>query len=380
MNVQKYQKGARRPSNAGITMVELVGALAILFVLVAAFLPAVQRSREAANQAANQADLQRIGAALDTYHKGKGSFPTTLADIVPASRNGYRFVGDVVTAHHVRLIAEPVAGVTASMTGILDVQGSTPVTGAAPTRTIATIRYVATPGAAVARANMFAGLWEEAVRGFADILGRQSADVQTEALVELRRMLGASGGTQSSFDALKSNNSMLSFQSIHAAIGACDGSVRPGSFGECDGSVRTCDGSVRPGQISTCDGSVRTAFTALWGAIAFNMQLGALGENWMALPGLASPPAMPPGNVFNVTELTALTNTLVVDPTLQGALIGLLRTAFAAESAGNTPALDQALKSYVTLLQGQVATYASGAPTVGYLNAQGLIDFAKAIE
>jgi len=60
---------------AAFTFVELLVVLAIIGVLVALVLPAVQAAREAARQVHCRNNLRQIGVALHAYHAATGSFP-----------------------------------------------------------------------------------------------------------------------------------------------------------------------------------------------------------------------------------------------------------------------------------------------------------------
>jgi type II secretory pathway pseudopilin PulG len=63
--------GTRR----GITLVELLVIMAIVAVLAALLLPAVQMAREASRRATCNSHLRQIGAALQNYHQTHGKLP-----------------------------------------------------------------------------------------------------------------------------------------------------------------------------------------------------------------------------------------------------------------------------------------------------------------
>lgn len=66
---------ASGPRGAGFTVIEVLVLLAIVGVLIALLLPAIQQAREAARRTACRNNLKQIGVALHSYHDVHAGFP-----------------------------------------------------------------------------------------------------------------------------------------------------------------------------------------------------------------------------------------------------------------------------------------------------------------
>lgn len=312
-------RGTRRHQQ-GFTLIELLVVIAIIAVLIALLLPAVQAAREAANRSHGTNNLKQLGLALHNYHDANGRFPDSLGGVLDAAgipgpaKDGFIFVAAWLEPERVRILAEPVPGVTGSGTGVLDVD-----------RASSRIFFVPTPNADKGRAQMFGKVLRhgaEAISALTHLLPfAEQAEVRRSTLGALAQ---PDPEVATILRTLAGDDGTFSFRSYHA------------------GGANFLFG----------DGSVRTISRSLTENIKEAMQLGAYNENWLELPGVALPDAGPIAPaIFNLRDLTSLTRQYL-PTTLEGRqCLVFLRQAQHAEAHEQPQRRARALENFIAHLR-----------------------------
>ncbi len=84
----KVKKGLRASDAAGFTLVELLIVIAIVGILVALLMPAVQAAREAGRRSSCTNNLHEIGLATTMFHDVHGQFPFASSGFSPGAGVG----------------------------------------------------------------------------------------------------------------------------------------------------------------------------------------------------------------------------------------------------------------------------------------------------
>src|SRR5262245_43848816 len=76
---RRRNSGGSSPRHGGMTLLELLVAIAILGILMALLITAVQSARESARQAACRSNLRQLGLALQAHHSARKKFPPGMS-------------------------------------------------------------------------------------------------------------------------------------------------------------------------------------------------------------------------------------------------------------------------------------------------------------
>ncbi len=87
----------RRSPRRGFTLIELLAVIAIVAILTALLLPAVQQAREAARSMHCKSAIKQLATALHSYAETHGQIPPAAVFVGPSSRGGRSLSGSGVT-------------------------------------------------------------------------------------------------------------------------------------------------------------------------------------------------------------------------------------------------------------------------------------------